>query len=350
MRIFIIGPKWMGDWTEGLERAANALGHEVGSVYYYKYGESNPLKNLATRRLPPMLQMAMRMVASRLVRIRDVFQGVLMNHRLIAAVDAFQPDVIVILKGETITWKTLVTLRARNIPLVSWWVDDPFRSTMPLRNFELFDMVYVFDKESVADLKARGLKHVLYLPCACDPTTFYPQTLNPSDYPALNCQIGFVATNHPGRVELLRQMKGLDIGLWGGGWWEAAHELRELPDGYWRGQRVTPDDAAKIYNLAQICLNVHHPQTRFGGLNTRTFEILAAGGFELVDNVPGLEEHFDVGREIVSYSSPAHFRELVDYYLSHPAERANIIERGRARVLRNHTYTQRLETIIKTLG
>jgi spore maturation protein CgeB len=272
-----------------------------------------------------------------------------MNRRLIVAVSTFQPDVIVILKGETISREALVALRAQKIPLASWWVDDPFHYPMFLRNFELFDMVYVFDKESVAKLGALGIRHVMYLPCACDQTTFYPQTLDPSDYPDLNCTIGFIATHYPGRAELLSQLKGLDIGLWGGGWWEAAHELCELPDGYWRGHRITPADAARVYNLARICPNVHHPQTRLGGLNTRTFEIPAAGGFELVDNIPGLEEHFDIGREIVAYSSSANFRELTEYYLSHPAEREAIVGRGRARVLREHTYEKRLETILKTL-
>jgi spore maturation protein CgeB len=221
---------------------------------------------------------------------------------------------------------------------------------MYLRHFGLFDAVYLFDKDSVAKLKARGIRHVHYLPCACDPTTFHPQKLNPLDYPDLNCTIGFVATYYPGRAELLSQMKGLDIGLWGGSWWEAAHELRDLPDGYWRGHRITPADAARVYNLARICPNVHHPQTHFGGLNTRTFEIPAAGGFELVDNVPGLAEHFMIGREMVAYSSPVHFRELAEYYLSHPFERTEILESGHARVMRDHTYKQRLEVILKALS
>ena len=142
-------------------------------------------------------------------------------------------------------------------------------------------------------------------------------------------------------------MKGLDIGLWGSGW-EAAQELHELPAGSWRAQHISTANASKVYNLATICPNVHHPQTRFGGLNTRTFEILAAGGFELIDNVPGLQEHFDVGREIVAYSSPAQFRELDAYYITHPTERVAIIERGRARVLRDHTYECRLKTILET--
>jgi len=343
MRLFIVGPRWVGEWTEGVGRAAENLGHEA-AWFYYLNSDSNYLKDEAKRRLPPALQKALRGG----VNLAKRAQSVLMNRRLIAAVRAFKPDAVVILKGETIFRETLVALRTRNIPLVSWWVDDPFRFPGWLGHFELFDLVGVFDKECVANLKERGIQHVIYLPCACDQTTFYPQSLDPSDYPLLNCTVGFVAVCYPERLALLSQMKGLDVGLWGSGW-EAAAELKEFPPGTWRGLRISATNAAKVYNLAKICPNVHALQTRFGGLNTRTFEILAAGGFELVDQVPGLAEHFEVGREIVAYASPAQFRELTDYYLAHPSERAAIVERGRSRVLRHHTYEKRLEVILKTL-
>jgi spore maturation protein CgeB len=343
MKLFIVGPRWVGEWTEGLGRAAEHLGHKVARFYYLN-DDSNYLKDMAKKRLPPTPQKALRVGVDLLKRAQNVF----MNRRLITAARTFQPDVIVILKGHTISRKTLVTLRTQKIPLVSWWVDDPFRFPEWLRHFELFDMVYAFDQECVATLKERGIKHVMYLPCACDQTTFYPQSLNPSDYPGLNCTVGFIAVYYPERAALLGQMKGVDLGLWGAGW-EAAPELRELPSGTWRGLRITAANAAKVYNLAKICPNVHHAQTRLGGINTRTFEILAAGGFELVDNVPGLAEHFEVGREIVAYSSPAEFRELTEYYLSHPSEQAAIIARGRSRVLSDHTYEKRLEVILKTL-
>lgn len=344
MRLLIIGPRWVGEGTEAMGRAADALGH-TAALFFYCSDDLSGLKSMAYRRLPPTLHKAIRFAENRLKWARDI----LVNRRLIITARTFQPDVIIIIQGETISRESLVTLRELNIPLVTWWVDDPFRFPGLIRHFELFDMVYMFDKDCIANFEMRGVKHVVYLPCACDPATFYPHSINPSDYPLLNCTVGFVATYSRGRAALLSQMKGLDVGLWGRGW-EAAQELYELRSGTWRGQRITAADAAKVYKLAKICPNVHHPQTRFGGLNTRTFEILAAGGFELVDNVPGLEELFDVGREIVSYSSPANFRELAEYYLSHQAERAKIIERGRARVLRDHTYERRLEAILKTLA
>jgi len=344
MRLLIVGPRWVGEWTEGVGRAAQNLGHQA-ALFYYLNDDSNYLKDMAKQRLPAALQKAIRVG----VDLVKGAQNASMNRRLIAAARAFQPDAVVILKGHTISRETLVTLRAQNIPLVSWWVDDPFRFPMWLGHFELFDRVFAFDKECVANLKERGIKHVTYLPCACDQTTFQPQSLDPADYPLLNCTVGFIAVYYPERGALLSQMKGLELGLWGSGW-EAAPEFHELPAGTWRGPRISAANAAKVYNLAKICPNVHHAQTRMGGINTRTFEILAAGGFELVDKVPGLAEHFEVGREIVTYASPAEFRELTEYYLSHPSERAAIIERGRARVQREHTYEKRLEVMLETLA
>jgi spore maturation protein CgeB len=343
MKLFIVGPRWVGEWTEGVVRAAENLGHHAARFYYLN-DDSTYLKDVAKSHLPLSLQKGLRAGVNLVKRA----QSRRMNRRLIAAARAFRPDALVILKGETISRETLVTLRTLKIPLVSWWVDDPFRFPLWLRHFELFDLVCVFDKECAANLKAQGLKPVIYLPCACDQTTFHPQSLDPADYPLLNCTVGFVAVYYPERGALLSQMQGLDVGLWGSGW-EAAPALDEFPSGTWRGLRITAADAAKIYNLAKVCPNVHHAQTHVGGINTRTYEILAAGGFELVDTVPGLEEHFDVGREIVAYASPGEFRELTDYYLSHPSERAAIAQRGRARVLRDHTYEKRLEVILATL-
>jgi len=344
MKLLIIGPRWVGEWTEGMGRAANALGH-TATLFFYRSDDMGNLKGMAYRRLPRTFHTALRFAENQLKRIRDIS----MNRRLVIAARVFQPDVIIILKGETISWDCLVALREMNVPLISWWVDDPFCFPGLVRHFDIFDLVFMFDYQCIVNLATHGVKHVMYLPCACDQATYYPQSINQSDYPSFNCTVGFIAMYYPGRATLLSQMKGLDVGLWGGGW-EVAKELHELPSGTWRGQRISAADTAKVYNLARICPNVHHPQTRLGGLNTRTFEIPAAGGFELVDNVPGLEDHFDVGREIVSYSSPGNFRELVDYYLAHQYEREKISERGHARVMRHHTYVRRLETILKTLA
>jgi len=344
MRLFLAGPKWVGEWTEGVERAARALGHTPIRFYYNTYGVVR-LQGGGVGRLPEAMRRPLNPLAACAGRVWEVH----MNRCLVAAVRAARPDAVLILKGETVTGETLAALRAPGRPIVSWWVDDPFREPQAMRHFHLFDVLFMFDRGRLAELAQLGAPRIVYLPCACDQSTFRPQSLNPDDHPALRCTVGFVAAFYPGRGALLRGMKGLDVGLWGPGW-DAAPELKELQPGTWRGRRITPAEAAMVYNLAKVCPNVHHPQTRVGGLNTRTFEILASGGFELVDAVAGLEENFDPGREIVVYTSPEHWRELAEYYLAHPVERAAISERGRLRVLCDHTYEQRLSTILRTIA
>jgi spore maturation protein CgeB len=327
-----------------MERAARALGHTT-MLFYYRSDILGGIQSRMEHRLPAALRAVPQLAAHKVKSVRNLW----MNRRLIATGRQFQPDIIIILKGEIIAKETLAALRERNRRIASWWVDDPFKYPDLAHDLEFFDTVYIFDKDCLTRLKARGLRHVVYMPCACDPTIYYPQSLDSRNFPSLNCTVGFVANYHPTRPALIGQMQGLNVGLWGAGW-EGVPELTALPPGTWRGKQISPEATAKVYNLAQICPNMHHPQTRIGGLNTRTSEILAAGGFELVDNIPGLEDNFDVGREIIAYSSPAHFRELVDYYTSHPSEREAIAVRGRARVLRDHTYERRVETILGTLN
>jgi len=344
MKLFLVGPKWVGEWTESMERAARALGHTPIRFYYDTYGVIR-LQGGAVDRLPATLRGALNPVAARLGRAWEAR----MNRRLVEAVRATRPDAVIILKGETLSRETLTALRAPHRPLVSWWVDDPFRVPLAMKNFHLFDVLYMFDKGRLAELESFAVRRIVYLPCACDQNTYRPRVLNPAHHPMLNCTVGFVAAFQPGRSGLLAHMRGLDVGLWGPGW-DSVPELKQLPPGTWRGRRITAAEAAKVYNLAKICPNIHHPQTRNGGLNTRTFEVLAAGGFELVDDVAGLDENFAVGHEIMTYTSPAHWRELADYYLAHPEKRTAIIARGRARVLRDHTYEQRLLTILRTMS
>ena len=59
MRLFIVGPRSVGEWTEGVGRAAENLGHQV-ALFYYLNDDSNHLKDMAKRRLPSPLQKALR--------------------------------------------------------------------------------------------------------------------------------------------------------------------------------------------------------------------------------------------------------------------------------------------------
>jgi len=104
-------------------------------------------------------------------------------------------------------------------------------------------------------------------------------------------------------------------------------------------------EVAKIYNASKICLNIHHPQSK-QGLNMRTFEILGAGGFQIVDYKKVLESLFEIGEELVCYRSLEELKDLLHYYLDHPTERERIAERGHRRAWHEHTFEARMQSML----
>lgn len=117
---------------------------------------------------------------------------------------------------------------------------------------------------------------------------------------------------------------------------------------------VRGDQLRQLYASVQVvvgdsCLLGDHPgevATRYW--SDRIPETLGRGGFLLHPYVDGLAEHFDLGRELVCWplGDWAALDDLIGYYLAHPAERMEIAEAGRRRVLADHTYTVRMRQLL----
>ncbi|MFN8414009.1 MAG: glycosyltransferase, partial [Anaerolineales bacterium] len=242
--------------------------------------------------------------------------------------------------------------QAPNRKIVSWWLDDPilyFHDYPQVRaQLEHLHTLFVFDRGRFKELNGFGARQVAYLPCAFDPTIYRPKQVSIEEMNRYQCDVGLVASYYPKRGELVKHMQGLDVAIWGVGWKDKP-EIKAFPQGVLRGKSLEGPDIATAYNVMRISPNLHHSQTILGGLNMRAFEIPAAGGFQLMDEVPGAEELFEPGSELVMYHSTAHFRELVDYYLSHPSERDAIARRGYERAIRQHTYKHRLQVMLETV-
>lgn len=108
-------------------------------------------------------------------------------------------------------------------------------------------------------------------------------------------------------------------------------------------------DEADIYKSSLISINVHEKyQRQFGGdCNERTFKIPYAGGFQIVDNVACIKKYFKEGEEIIVGENGSDWQEKVRYYLDNPNKRNEIIQAGKERVLKEHTYTHRAKQMLK---
>jgi spore maturation protein CgeB len=349
MRVLLVGPLprlWAPNhlpWLSYTESALKRLGHEVTIATYRESWAASPALAATVGRLASGIG-ALRGVAGRTTARRD--------RRLVDEARRVRPELTVVLKGEVFPDEAFAEVKRHAAgPMVTWWVDDPWAYPASVRQFALFDRVFLFDRSYMPELAAAGVSQTVFLPCACDETIYHPQRLSAAEEAKLKTDVAFVASYYPERAAIVRALgDDMTVGVWGIGW-DAPGVREQLGAGAeLRGGIVDDRTAAKIYAASTIGLNVHHRQSRLGGVNTRTFELLAAGTLPLVDQIPGIEELLEPGRDVVCYRSPDEAREVAVRYLADAPGRRAIVERGRARVLAEHTYVARMREVFREMG
>jgi spore maturation protein CgeB len=99
------------------------------------------------------------------------------------------------------------------------------------------------------------------------------------------------------------------------------------------------------YRSSKINININRIQT-LTSFTQRIFDCKASGAFLLTDKRQLNKEFFITegpGREFVEYSSLEDCKKLIDYFLKHDDEREEIAHAGVEKVLKNHTYDNRVD-------
>ena len=100
---------------------------------------------------------------------------------------------------------------------------------------------------------------------------------------------------------------------------------------------------------SRITLNRHINVAENYANNMRMYEATGVGTLLLTKQKDNLGKLFEVGKEVVAYSSMEEAAELIRYYILHPDEARIIARAGQARTLRDHSYQRRMEELIPVL-
>lgn len=105
-------------------------------------------------------------------------------------------------------------------------------------------------------------------------------------------------------------------------------------------------ELSRIYKNSKICVNIslHCIET---GLSQRIFDVMASGGFLLTNYQEELEDFFEIGKDLEVFHNEEELLYKVGYYIEHDRERERIIQSGRKKVEKNHTYKRRLSEIMR---
>ena len=264
--------------------------------------------------------------------------------RLLRLVAALEPEVILVLLGSQVSPKTIAGIRKISRAPILCWCQDQL-STLG-RQYLLgsgYDAVFVKDRY-MQDLFSRMIRSTTfhYLPEACNPLIHRPLELSDEGVATYGCEVMIAGTLYYYRQAILQQLDGFDIKIWG----RRPDWLIDRMPGRYMGREVRGDDKVYAMRGAKICLNTLH-YAEVDGLNCRAFEIAGCGGFQLINGVAVLAEHFEPSVEIAVYQTTDELRDKIRYYLDRPELMLQIAERGRVRAHRDHTYAQRLARILQ---
>jgi len=260
-----------------------------------------------------------------------------------------KPDLLLALAQAPLTPRVLGRIRALGIRSAFWFVEDYrflnyFREVAPSYDF----FFHIQGQALETELSRLGVRFSRRLPLAADPEIFRPIR----DQDSLDkywADLSFMGAGYPNRQEVFGKLLDHDLKIWGNGWNSAGPLGPRIQE---NGRRVDTEETVFIFNAAKINLNLHSsvfsseldPQGAF--VNPRTFEIASCGAFQLVDRRPHLERFFNLSEELAVFDNVTELIDLIKYYLARPELRQDMAEKARIRVLAEHTYQHRMETLV----
>jgi hypothetical protein len=109
-------------------------------------------------------------------------------------------------------------------------------------------------------------------------------------------------------------------------------------------------DMYRVLAESVITVNVHIDVAENYANNMRLYEATGCGAMLVTDEKDNLSKLFVPGVEVIAYRDAAQAIERIHYYLDHRKEAAAIARAGQARTLREHTYRQRMEELVRILN
>jgi len=229
---------------------------------------------------------------------------------------------------------------AHGRPPVVAWVGDAFDGQMA-EVAALFDLIAYTDTGMVELHEKLGFRSkAAFVPLAASRATRAAPT--PGERLPL---LAFVAAPTANRRELLATIRE-PVSVFGPGWQHA----KELTGHRRDARRIDERELAMIYATHIGVLNIRHAAYVMNGLNHRHFAPYIEGTPVVTDAQPDIPFCFEPGTEMAVYQNSDDLNELYAELRREPARAAAIGLAGQRRVLANHTYAHRLDTIAKLVG
>lgn len=221
---------------------------------------------------------------------------------------------------------------------IMWNISHP--DLVTLEEYNDYDHVFVASDKWAEILKTKVSVPLESMLQCTDPELFYPEYSREFAQELL-----FVCNNQGEMRKMVKDLISTDkgFGLFGTKWVEF------IPSKYIISNHIPNISLHKAYSSSKILVNNHRKDMRDKGfISNRIFDGFASGAFIISDEIIGAKEIF--GDSLITYSNKEDISEKIDYYLEHEEERREIALKGRQTVLSEHTFTKRVDHILRIIN
>ena len=250
---------------------------------------------------------------------------------------------VLVIKGGPITPGLVRRIKARlDVVFINFFPDNPLWM-IPFECIEAYDVFFTKERYAMRSLQAVGLRNLHYLPMYCVPSLHHPVSPTAEEAERFGAAVSLVGSRYAYRERLVHELADYPLRVWGGGWSRVEDPVLRARVA---GGPVFGHDKLCVYAASTLSLNPHHPMNDIVGVNTRAFELAAAGSCQVADFKEDLATLFKPGEEVLVYRDPGELKRTLDFHLAHPDEARAIGENARRRALAEHTLRHRVEEML----
>ena len=223
---------------------------------------------------------------------------------------------------------------------ILWWGDAPANSERWGMLDPGWDAVFIKDAEAVAKLRLVG-RDARFLHEAMNPMWHKPIAAQ------RNSDIAVAGNSYAFRqavcIRLIESQAPVALygprpPVWSNRTYRKAHT----------GRYIVREEKSRVFGEALGCLNTFS-LAEGNSLNCRAFEIAGAGGLQLIEYRPAIEECFEPGKELLTFSTFEELMAHIEWARKDPNAMRDIRKAGARHALAAHTYKHRLEIILNAL-
>lgn len=278
---------------------------------------------------------------------------------LSSLLDTFMPDLLLLTKGTGFPEGGLDVVRARSIPIVQWH-PDPILDETVLRLARRVDFFFTMAQGLVEDFRRAGVPRVAWLSQGFAPTFFETGPITPEDrafYRSTVTSVGNLSeqSEYIGRRRSLSRVirEGFDLKWWGP---PPTRKMSNIPfllsplGRAYGGRFVYGREYASVASLSDIFLAFDRAPHLRNSMSQRMYMAVGCGAFYLCQNIEGIEEVLEPGRELETFTGEEEMLEKIRFYAPREEARRRIAEQGKQRVLYQYTYRHRFLEMFTLLG